>query len=167
MSTTLSIRPAEAEDLFTIGFLAQQIWPSTYRDILKQDQLDYMMNLFYSPESMKRQLVEEGHLFLIAEDEEEPVGFADYSLIAEPGVYKLNKIYVLPELQGKGVGKAMLDFILGEIKSLDATELQLNVNRHNKARVFYERMGFNVIREEDIDIGRGYFMNDYVMSKII
>jgi hypothetical protein len=38
------------------------------------------------------------------------------------------------------------------------------VNRYNKARQFYEKMGFVVIGEEDIDIGNNYLMNDYIME---
>ncbi|MGZ8545109.1 MAG: GNAT family N-acetyltransferase, partial [Flavisolibacter sp.] len=48
-----------------------------------------------------------------------------------------------------------------------ATVLRLNVNRNNSARSFYEKLGFEMIGEEDIDIGNGYFMNDYVMEKKI
>ena len=32
---------------------------------------------------------------------------------------------------------------------------------------FYKKNGFQIIREEDVDIGNGYYMNDYVMSKSI
>jgi ribosomal protein S18 acetylase RimI-like enzyme len=39
----------------------------------------------------------------------------------------------------------------------------LNVNRNNKALGFYQKFGFVILREEDIDIGNGYFMNDYIM----
>ncbi|MEI9808163.1 MAG: hypothetical protein WDO16_09960 [Bacteroidota bacterium] len=39
------------------------------------------------------------------------------------------------------------------------------MNRSNNAKLFYEKIGFIVIREEDIDIGNGYLMNDYVMEK--
>jgi len=41
------------------------------------------------------------------------------------------------------------------------------VNRNNVAKDFYEKFGFIVIKEEDLDIGNGYFMNDYVMQKNI
>lgn len=34
----------------------------------------------------------------------------------------------------------------------------------NRARGFYERLGFNVTETVDIPIGEGYFMNDYVME---
>jgi len=165
MNSTLSLRFADVHDINTIGFLAQQIWPSTYRNILSAEQINYMMDLFYSPASLKKQMKDDKHTFILIEDEEGSLGFASYSKINTGGTYKLHKIYVLPTLQGKGIGKAMIDFIIENIKPLGATGLQLNVNRHNKARSFYERLGFTVIHEEDIDIGNNYFMNDYVMEK--
>jgi len=167
MPSALSIRFADVHDINTIGFLAQQIWPETYKDILSAEQLSYMINMFYSPASLKNQMVDQRHKFILLEDEDNPVGFASYSLIKKPGIYKLHKIYVLTNQQGKGLGKTLLDFIVSDIKPQRATALQLNVNRNNKAKRFYERLGFTVIKEEDIDIGNNYFMNDYVMEKIL
>ncbi len=164
MDETLSIRPGDLEDINTIGFLAQQIWPDTYGKIISPEQMQYMMNLFYSPAALRGQMVDEHHQFLIVEREEEAIGFASWSATGEPGLYKLHKLYVLPGRQGKGLGRALLQFIVDSIRPEGATSLRLNVNRYNKARQFYERMGFALIREEDVDIGQGYFMNDYVME---
>ena len=165
MEAALEIRFAEREDINTIGFLAQQIWPTAYSDILSKDQLQYMLKLLYSPDALKNQMVQH-HIFLLAELNEEPVGFASYSP-TENFAYKLHKLYVLPSLQGRGVGKALVDFILEEIIISGAQRLQLNVNRNNAAKHFYEKLGFKVIREDDIDIGNGYWMNDYVMEKVV
>lgn len=164
MDETLLIRPAELDDINTIGFLAQQIWPETYREILAPEQLKYMLKLFYSPNALRRQMVDDRHSFLVVERDDEPIGFASWSPTDEQGVFKLHKIYVLPGRQGKGLGRALLQFIFETIRPEGAQRLRLNVNRHNKARQFYERMGFAVTGEEDIDIGQGYFMNDYVME---
>ncbi len=164
MSIPHSIRFADGEDIALIGYLAQQSWPQTYHNILAPPQIDYMMNLFYSPASLLRQMVELKHQFLIVEESEEPVGFAAYSAGAEPDVCKLHKLYVLPSQQGKGLGKLLLDFVANYVHAQGAVRLQLNVNRQNQARLFYEKLGFRVIREEDIDIGENYFMNDYVME---
>ncbi len=181
---TLSIRPGELEDINTIGFLAQQIWPETYGAVLPAEQLQYMLNLFYSPASLRRQMVEELHQFLIVEDEDEAIGFASWGVALgsgasggvalgggalgspteEPGVYKLHKLYVLPVHQGKGLGRALLQYIFEAIQPEGARILRLNVNRYNKARQFYEKMGFVVVKEEDVAIGNNYFMNDYVME---
>lgn len=164
MDTTLSIRPADLDDINIIGFLAQQIWPKTYGDILPPEQLQYMLNLFYSPASLRRQMLEDRHQFLILEEAEEPIGFASWSVTPEPGVYKLHKIYVLPGRQGKGLGAMILQFIFDDIRPEGAVTLRLNVNRYNKARQFYEKMGFVVVKEENVPIGNNYFMNDYVME---
>ena len=62
-------------------------------------------------------------------------------------------------------GKFVLNHIQNDILTKGAKTLQLNVNRNNIAKTFYEKLGFKVIRTEDIDIGNGYFMNDYIMEK--
>ena len=165
MNSTLTIRPATVKDINIISSLADDIWPPTYQDILSADQVRYMMDLFYSHDSLRRQIMEQKHQFVIMEDDIAPIGFASYSPINKTSIYKLHKIYVLPGLQGKGLGKFIVDYIVEKIKPLGATALQLNVNRYNKARFFYEKLGFKVIREEDIDIGNNYFMNDFVMEK--
>jgi GNAT superfamily N-acetyltransferase len=164
MDETLLIRPADLDDINSIGFLAQQIWPGTYGDIVSPEQLKYMLKLIYSPRSLRRQMVDDHHQFLIVEQDEEPIGFASWSTSADPGVFKLHKIYILSGRQGKGLGKTLLQFIFETIRPEGATRLRLNVNRYNKARQFYERIGFAVIGEEDIDIGHGYFMNDFIME---
>jgi diamine N-acetyltransferase len=163
MDETLSIRPADLDDINTIGFLAQQIWPDTYGNILSPEQLQYMMVLFYSPAALRRQMVEDRHRFLLLEEGDEAIGFASWGS-EEAGVFKLHKIYVLPGQQGKGLGRSLLQFIFEDIRPRGAEYLRLNVNRYNKARQFYERMGFVVVREEDVPIGDGYYMNDYVME---
>lgn len=165
MIPKLSIRFAEPDDINTIGWLAQQTWPETYGQIITAQQMQYMLNLFYNPLSLRRQMLEEKQQFLMVEQDEEPIGFASWAPMAEPGVYRLHKLYVLPGIQGKGMGKAMLNFIFEDIRG--ARALRLNVNRYNKALQFYERMGFVIIGEEDIDIGNNYWMNDYIMEKAI
>ncbi len=160
--SNIIIRVATEKDIHLINQLAHSIWPFTYKEILSPAQLNYMLESIYSEASLQKQF-NEGHHFLIVEENNKPVAFADYSLLKD-AVYKLNKIYVLQNLQGKGIGKLLIEDVIERIKANNATALLLNVNRHNKAKQFYERLGFTVISEEDIDIGEGYFMNDYIMS---
>jgi GNAT superfamily N-acetyltransferase len=126
-----------------------------------------MLNLFYSPAALRRQMLDDRHQFLIVEQGDEPIGFASWGPTAEPGVFKLHKLYVLPGRQGKGLGRSMLQFIYQAVGPAGGRILRLNVNRYNKARQFYERMGFTVTKEEDVPIGNGYFMNDYVMETAV
>jgi diamine N-acetyltransferase len=159
----LAIRNASTNDAQLIRELSFQVWPQTYSSILSPEQIEYMMNMMYSEAALKEQM-NKGHRFIICYDDNEPVGFASYSE-TEPSVYKLHKIYVLTSQQGKGTGKFIIDHIIKDIIFKNASALQLNVNRHNKAKHFYEKLGFEVIAEEDIDIGNGYLMNDYIMEK--
>ncbi|HEY6899071.1 MAG TPA: GNAT family N-acetyltransferase [Puia sp.] len=152
------------EDINSIGFLAQQIWPITYGEILPAEQLRYMLNLFYSPASLRRQMVDDHHQFAVVEQDEEAIGFASWSETDKPGVFKLHKLYVLTGQQGKGLGRTLLQYIFESIGPRGAKFLRLNVNRYNKARQFYERMGFTIVGEEDVPIGNDYFMNDYIME---
>ena len=46
-------------------------------------------------------------------------------------------------------------------------KLVLNVNRFNKAKDFYEKLGYTVAGEEKVDIGNGFIQDDYVMEKIL
>jgi len=161
--SNIVIRNASINDVPVIHKLAHTIWPHTFSEILSAQQIDYMLQLIYSETSLQEQM-NEGHQFLLAEENSIPIAYADYSLLKND-IYKLNKIYVLPQQQGKGIGKLLIDFIIQRIKKENASVLLLNVNRHNKAKGMYERLGFTVIGEEDIDIGKGYFMNDFIMQK--
>lgn len=159
---SLSIRRAMIKDIPLIRELSQKIWPATYGAIISSEQLEYMLELMYSEEALKKQM-DEQHEFIIVSDGAEPIGFASFSLV-EPAKYKLHKIYILPGSQGKGAGRFVIEQVIKAIIRKGGTALKLNVNRNNKARGFYERLGFIMIGEEDIDIGNGYFMNDYIME---
>jgi len=69
--------------------------------------------------------------------------------------------------QGKGIGKALINFIANEANERHQKGLILNVNKKNKAIRFYESIGFTISNEEVIDIGNGYVMDDFVMEKEI
>ena len=162
----IEIIPATVNDIFVIKTLAYETWPAAYSHIVSPHQLQYMLELIYSEEALQKQF-KNGHTFLLAYKAEKPIAFASYNLIEETNIYKLQKLYALQSQQGKGVGKKMIDYIIEEIKKENATALRLNVNRQNNALSFYKHLGFKIINEEDIDIGNGYFMNDYVMEKTL
>ncbi|MEP6584076.1 MAG: GNAT family N-acetyltransferase [Ginsengibacter sp.] len=158
------IKQAAPGDLEVIHELAHKIWPVAYGDILSPEQLTYMLELIYSLPALRHQLMDLKHNFLIVFDEEDPMAFASFSEKASNSkTYRLHKIYVSSQQQGTGMGKLLLSHIIDSVKSSGGAFLELNVNRHNKALDFYKKFGFKIIDEEDIDIGKGYFMNDFIM----
>lgn len=165
--TNLSIRKATTADIESIGYMAYQIWPYAYRNILSLGQLQYMLGMFYSPESLRSQIEESRHQFLIAEIDEKKVGFASYSATETKGQFKLHKIYMLPETQGSGLGKQLLEQVKSDCSDLGATSLMLTVNRFNTALYFYKKQGFQITREEKFEIGNGYMMDDYILELVL
>ncbi len=163
--TMYFIRQANINDVETIRIIAEQTWRVAYAEILQKEQLDYMLREIYSAEKLTSQFGDGSQSYILLIEDEKPVAFAGYSPREEdPEVYKLHKLYCLPETQGKGYGKILIDEVAAKTLEAGKHTLDLNVNRHNKAKNFYEKMGFKVIYEEDIPIGK-YFMNDYVMRK--
>jgi GNAT superfamily N-acetyltransferase len=77
---------------------------------------------------------------------------------------KIHKLYILPSEQGKGIGEKFLTFAENLCKKESISMLTLNVNRYNKAVHFYEKNGSKNVKSEDIEIGNGYLMEDFVME---
>ncbi|QKG52732.1 GNAT family N-acetyltransferase [Hymenobacter sp. BRD67] len=159
----LHIQPATEQDIPTIIGLAEATWEPTYRFIISKEQIDYMYRVIYTPASLRRQMREQHHTFLLAYVDGHAAGFASYSEKPD-SIYHLNKIYVLPSHQGQGLGQHLVQAVISAVREARGLALELNVNRHNPALAFYERLGFVQHREEDIPIGP-YWMNDYVLRK--
>lgn len=160
MSTV--IQKATFADVPLIQQMAYTAWPVAYGSILSKEQITYMLQLMYSQEELLHQM-NNRYTYLLAVKSEQAIGFAAYNAITAQQ-FKLQKLYMLPEVQGTGMGKLLLQTVIDQAKGAGATSLILNVNRSNKAIAFYSKMGFQIVKEEDNDIGNGYFMNDFVMQ---
>jgi GNAT superfamily N-acetyltransferase len=159
----MTIKEATVIHIPIIQDIAEKTWWPTYSPIISVEQIRYMLGEIYSRKTLSGVIRDKSQQFIILYDENGHQGFAAYGPRPEdPGVYKLHKIYILPENHAKGYGTVLLDEVIRRVATLGSNVLDLNVNRHNSARSFYERMGFKVIREEDVAIGP-YWMNDYVM----
>ena len=160
-----TIRKATTDDCGLINQMAGKVFPATYKEILSPEQLDYMMDWMYSPENIRKQMEEEGHVYFIAYEECEPCGYVSVQQ-HEENVFHLQKIYVLPYFQGAHCGSFLFREAIKYIKEVhpEPCLMELNVNRDNKALLFYERMGMRKLREGDFPIGNGYYMNDYIMG---
>ncbi len=163
----MNIREATIADVPAILDIAEKTWWPTYSPILSAKQIAYMLSVLYSEAKISQQISTGEQTFILLFDDDVPVAFAAYSPREEDAdIYKLHKLYCLPQTQGKGYGKTLIDEVCKKVKATGKHTLDLNVNRHNKALSFYEKMGFAVAYEEDIPIGP-YWMNDFVMRKLL
>ena len=160
----ITFRKASTDDCPLIHTLASQAFPATYRDILSPEQLDYMMEWMYSLPNLQQQM-QEGHVYYLAYQDGVPCGYVSVQPEGAD-LFHLQKIYVLPEFQGQGVGEALFRQAVNHIREVHPTPctMELNVNRQNRALHFYEHMGMRQVRKGDFPIGNGYYMNDYIMA---
>ena len=158
-----TIFQATEEHIPIIRSIAEKTWWPTYSAILSTEQIRYMLDTIYA-EAVLKNLIESGaQTFLLLTDSRGIRGFAAYGIRKEEReVFKLHKLYVLPEDHGKGYGRFLIKEVARRVKEEGGKALDLNVNRHNPATNFYSKLGFKTIREEDVPIGE-YWMNDYVM----
>jgi GNAT superfamily N-acetyltransferase len=109
--------------------------------------------------------IENGHQFYLLKIDQKPLGFIGVQVnYPEPTQLKIHKLYVLPEVQGTGGGKLLFQQAVQVAKENKCDSILLNVNRFNKAVGFYKHIGFEILKEENIDIGNGFWMEDYVMG---
>lgn len=161
----VTFRLVTEKELDVVRELAAEIFPQTYCGIISAEQIGFMMEMMYSRDSLRRQMGEEGQVFHLIAVDGQPCGY--YSLQPRTdGIVVLQKLYLKPSMQGKGLGRAMLDEAVSYVRKAypEANAMQLYVNRENRAKEFYLRYGFSVIATRDNPIGNGYFMNDYIME---
>jgi GNAT superfamily N-acetyltransferase len=162
----IEIRPAGPGDLATITRLAHRIWWAHYPGIITPAQIEYMLARGYADDALRAVLARPLGGMALADDGGEPVGFAVWHAADEPATLKLDKLYVLPERHGRGIGRALIDHVVAQARAAGCTEVVLNVNRNNTGSIrAYERCGFAIRAAGDFPIGGGFVMEDYIMSR--
>lgn len=155
---------ATDKEVSLIRNLAEKSWRSAYAEILSPQQIDYMLAEMYAESEILTQLQTIEYQYYIVFYQGIAVGFMGFQLHFEPGTTKLHRLYLIPEVVGKGIGKASISFLKERILSLGDGRIILNVNKNNFARKIYESQGFNIYEEAVIDIGQGFVMDDYLME---
>ena len=160
----LKFKKAVKVDVALIAQLADSIWRKHYISIITMKQIDYMLDLMYSPASLIKQM-DEGHEFTLVYSKEKPIGYISLNTIDGKN-YLLHKFYIEVEDHGKGVGSELFMHVLDQMPN--AESIELCVNRENFKTVnFYFKHGFVIKKIINQDIGGGFFMNDFVMIKMI
>lgn len=164
----MKLTALKIEQLPIVIDLTKKIWPVAYGEILSKAQLDYMIDKFYNETALREQIEVKGHVFYLAQDDNgKDVGFVSYEINSIPNKTKIHKIYVLPETQGTGLGRQFFELVKEKAKENNQNAIFLNVNKYNNAIHFYTKLGFTKVKDEVIDIGNGYVMDDYVMEVAI
>lgn len=163
---TSRIIPATGEHLPSIAALAAVIWRACYPGIITMEQIDYMLARMYAPGALRDEIRSQGIHYDCLIVDGKMAGFASHGPASKPGEMKLHKLYLLPELHGRGLGSRLLRHVEREVRRVGARRLILAVNKRNaKAIAAYQRNGFVVADSVVTDIGGGFVMDDFIMAK--
>jgi GNAT superfamily N-acetyltransferase len=162
------ISPLSEADIGPVCALAREIWVQHYPGIITVRQIEYMLEQRYSPNVIQSQLRSGEAWWDKLEVRGELCGFANYEPGSAARSMKLDKLYVHQLVRGKGYGAALIAHVAQAARREGMDDLYLQVNKYNYASVaLYLRIGFVVVGTVKADIGNGFFMDDFVMSKAI
>ena len=161
--TLTAITPA---DFRAIARLADTIWRSHYITMISAAQIDYMLAGRHTSEKLCRYIESTKCWMQLLKVAGVPAGYCSYALTGIRGEMKLQELYLLPEHRGTGLGKLMLRHVETEARSRGCTVLTLTVNKGNANSIaVYRKAGFTIREEAVFDIGNGFVMDDFVMTK--
>ncbi|WP_414042181.1 GNAT family N-acetyltransferase [Macrococcus animalis] len=142
----VKIRKATIEDVPNIKKIASMAWYDTYAKIMEASTIAKFLEAAYNDERLERRIGDS--LFLVAENEDEVIGFANFINGTE---LFLSAIYVNPAYQRQNVGADLLE---AGLETFDKyKELFVEVASNNEhARAFYEKTGFELVREYDEEL---------------
>lgn len=165
-SSRVGLKHVERDDLPEIVHMAESIWRQHFPGIISDEQIDYMLEKLYSLEAMTREF-EKGHTeYRFILHGEERVGFCAFGFAEHPTVMKIHKLYVLPRFQRHGFGSGALHCLEGECSKSGCSMMTLAVNRQNRSAIHaYSSRGFVIEESVTVNIGGGFFMDDYIMKK--
>ena len=161
----IEIKIADKKHIPIIRELAEILWPATFAPILSDKQIEYMMEMMYSQESLEKQM-DAGHQYIIAVEDGVSIGYVSFEVNHNnTKKTKIHKLYILPQYQRKGAGKNIIEYVAKEAIKSENNVLFLNVNKHNQSAIhFYQKHDFFLLKKEVIDIGNGFIMDDFVFE---
>lgn len=162
----LEIKPVAEAHLPALIELAGTIWRAHYPGIISPEQVEFMLARMYALDTLREEIRSQGICYYQLQVDGRMAGFASLGPTEQPGVMKLHKLYLLPDLHGRGWGSRLLHHCEAEARKLGAHQLILAVNKRNaRAIAAYQRNGFAVIESVTTDIGGGFVMDDFIMAK--
>ena len=161
----ISFHAAALADIRDIQHLSKTIWNAHYPGIISREQIDHMLAQMYSTHVLNREMEQQGYRYVLVRMDGADVGYLSFRLDDREASVLLSKIYLLPELHGKGLGRRMLQYVAGAARAAGARTVTLRVNRNNHAAIrAYERFGFTRTGTIVTDIGSGFVMDDLTMT---
>ena len=163
------IRRIAADELPMVQKLGHKIWAQCYPGIISEQQIDYMLSIWYQPAAMAREMeLRDVWYALVEVAGHGAVGYVSFEKYPATELCFINKLYLLAEMHGRGLGCLILDWVSDRAREMGCKHLQLRVNKANAPAIrAYLRAGFVFLDDVCSDIGSGFVMDDFRMEKAL
>ena len=139
-NTEFRLRPGKPEERGARFRLVEQAWRSAYRHIYSLREIDGVFDSSLSSYGDWVERREKPLETIAAETNREMIGFISLARLRS-GEGEIAALYVLPEYQGKGVGKALWDAGCARLRELGYSTVWVWTIARADAVRFYERQG--------------------------
>jgi len=162
----LQIRKAQSADAEIIALLGRITFSETFGYLFVDHASDLRAYLdhTFAVAKIRLSIEQPENTYWLALIDALPVGYAKLklpspaALLPAASIAQLQKIYVLKEFLGQGIGKPLFESVLDHVTSLKIDVLWLDVLKKNSRAIrFYERHGFKALGDETYTIGAQTF----------
>jgi ribosomal protein S18 acetylase RimI-like enzyme len=154
----MTLKKATLQDIKALKKICTDAYAGNFYHHWNENGLEWYLEKEFGDERLKADLSNRNVAYYFIEYRENPVGFVKISYNTEINnlqneAVELEKIYVLPEFKGKGLGKASLGEIVESLKKQGIKTLFLCVIDTNiNAIAFYKKLGFTINGTTRLDL---------------
>lgn len=151
--------------ILELSKMAERIWKYHYSPIIGKDAVNYMIKTYQSEDAISKQ-INDGFKYYFINFDNNNVGYTAYKAQKDNKKLFLSKLYLEEEFRGKGLSRKTLNFLVDKCKesNLESIHLFCNVNNLDSINA-YKKLGFEIKDLLHVDVGCGYYMDDYMLEK--
>ena len=153
----MKLKKAFIKDIIELKKICIDAYSLNFHDHWNEGGLEWYLDNEFNDQRLAKDLVDKNTEYYFIEHQEKKVGFIktkiNISLDFIANSVELEKIYVLPECKGMGIGKLALNDIIQKTKNNGKKSVFLCVIDTNKnAIAFYEKLGFKFHSKTTLDV---------------
>lgn len=153
LQNDISLRNWTEKDFPIVRNILLTTWKDTYSFIPEKDIVNYFEN-FYSEDRLIEILNDPFSKGIIAEVNSIPAGWLKLFEDLINKKFFVSSLYILPDFQGFGLGKRLLNEAYSIAKEKHYSKVWLGVMKQNiKALEWYKNLGFIFVEEEPFQMG--------------
>ena len=168
---SIRFRPCESADLDTLRTLAYRTFDEAFRHMNTAANMDAYTGAAFARAKLEEEMRNPLSVFLFLYSDGVLAGYmkinedAAQTRPADPAGLEVERIYVLRDFQGLGLGRALIEKALEIARKKEKDFLWLGVwEKNENAIAFYERMGFRKTGTNRFVMGSDH-QTDHVMRR--